>query len=93
MASVARWRGNLGSHSDSIMTMRRIAVLGVYKRFPKELFRLNKGPQVRLREYKLRWGNSFDILANASGNVGPGALDLKTYAGKGGLVDSDPFAR
>ena len=59
-----------------------VSVVGVYRKFPKELFRINKGPQIRLREYKLRHGNSFDVLANASGNIEPKALDPSTYAGK-----------
>lgn len=60
-----------------------MSVLGVYRRFPKELFRLNNGPQICLREYKLRRGNSFDVLANASGKIEPKALNPSTYACEG----------
>jgi len=56
-----------------------VSVVGVYRRFPKELFRLNNGPQIRLRECKLRRGGSFDVLADASGNIKPRALELNTY--------------
>lgn len=68
-----------------------VSVVGVYRRFPKELFRLNNGPQIRLREYKLRQGNSFDVLANASGNIEPRALNLSTYKGKSDATCSYPF--
>lgn len=72
-----------------------MSAVGVYKKFPKELFRLNKGPYVRLREYKSRRGPCYDVVANNDGNVEPRALDLATYAGKRvkiplpGLVPSD----
>lgn len=65
-----------------------VSVVGVYRRFPKELFRLNNGPQIRLREYKLRRGGSFDVLADASGNIKPRALDLNTYKGKNDQADA-----
>lgn len=62
--------GLLTGRSQQPPTMTTpISVLGVYRRFPKELFRLNDGPDIRLREYKLRRGKSFDILANATGKV------------------------
>ena len=61
---------------------RPVSMLGVYRKFPRELFKLNKGPQIRLREYKLPRGPSFDVVANHEGNIEPRALDLATYAGK-----------
>ena len=61
---------------------RPVSVLGVYRKFPRELFRLNKGPRVRLREYKSRRGPLFDVVANDDGNIEPKALDPATYTGK-----------
>jgi len=48
---------------------RLVSVLGVYRKFPRELFRLNKGPHIRLRECKSRRGPLFDVVANGDGNI------------------------
>ena len=66
----------------------RISPIGVYRRFPKELFRLNNGPEIRLREYKFRRGASFDVLANKLGKIEPRALDLESYAGERDAISS-----
>jgi hypothetical protein len=50
--------------------------------FPKELFRLNNGPKIRLRAFPgpLRPDRSFDLLTEA-GKVKPKALSPETYDG------------
>jgi hypothetical protein len=73
---------SIADHTRPSTMTTPLSTIGVYRRFPKELFRLNKGPQIRLREYKFRQGKSFDVLANASGNVEPRALNPNTYEGK-----------
>lgn len=54
--------------------------LASFTRIPKELFRLNNGPAVRLRamEGPLRPQRSFDLLTE-KGKVKPKALDPPTY--------------
>ena len=60
-----------------------MSVLGIYKKFPRELFRLNKGPRIRLREYKSRRGPLFDVVANRDGKIEPKALLYPAnYTGK-----------
>jgi len=69
---------------------RPVSVLGVYRKFPRELFRLNKGPRVRLREFKSRRGPLFDVVANGDGNIEPKALDPATYTGK--TIAASPYS-
>ena len=54
-----------------------------YTKIPKELFRLNNGPKIRLRAYPspFRPARSFDILTEG-GAVKPKALNPETYDGK-----------
>jgi hypothetical protein len=68
-----------------------VSVLGVYRKFPRELFRLNKGVHIRLREHKSRRGPLFDVVANDRGNIEPRALDLTSYAGNNTATCSHPF--
>lgn len=65
---------------------RPMSIAGVYRRFPKELFRLNNGPQIRLREYKSRRGGSYDVLANESGKIEQRALNPESYAGESNII-------
>ena len=67
-----------------------MSVVGVYRKFPRELFRLNKGPRVRLREYKSRRGPLYDVVANDDGNIEPKALDPATYTGETFAAHSYP---
>lgn len=47
---------------------------------PKELFRVNNGPSVALRDRTVKKTGSYDLLTEA-GKVKPKALDANTYAG------------
>ncbi|KAF1961563.1 hypothetical protein CC80DRAFT_401956 [Byssothecium circinans] len=53
-------------------------LINVFKTVPKELFRVNNGRAVRLREWSLQRQRSYDILTDA-GKVSAKALDPKTY--------------
>ena len=66
---------------------------GVYKKFPRELFRLNKGPKIRLREFKTRKGPLYDVVANDKGKIEPKALYPATYTGKTITARSYPTRR
>lgn len=47
---------------------------------PKELFRVNNGPSVALRDRSVKKMGSYDLMTEA-GKVRPKALDPDTYAG------------
>jgi hypothetical protein len=47
---------------------------------PKELFRMNNGPLIRLRDRSVKKEGSFDLFTVA-GKVQPKALDPATYSG------------
>lgn len=47
---------------------------------PTQLFRLNAGSKIKLREFSHKRSRSYDILAE-SGMVKPKARDPETYAG------------
>lgn len=54
-----------------------------FTKFPKELFRVNNGPKIRLRVYDSSAiaQRSYDVVAEA-GAVKPKALSPETYEGK-----------
>ncbi|KAF2254666.1 hypothetical protein BU26DRAFT_143283 [Trematosphaeria pertusa] len=54
------------------------SLIAVFKIFPKELFRVNNGRAVRLREWSLQRQRRFDVLTN-SGMVQAKALNPDTY--------------
>lgn len=54
--------------------------LGRYSSFPKELFRLNNGLLVQIRDRVAKRTGSFDLVTEA-GKVKPKALDPDTYKG------------
>lgn len=56
-------------------------LINVFKTVPKELFRVNNGRAVRLREWSLQRNRSYDILTDA-GKVNAKVLDPNTYRGK-----------
>lgn len=60
--------------------MSKNKFLKSFTQIPKELFRLNNGPAIRLRamEGPLRPQRSFDLLTD-KGKVKPKALDPPTY--------------
>ena len=47
---------------------------------PKELFRVNNGHSIRLRDRSVKETGSYDLLTEA-GKVKPKALDPATYSG------------
>ena len=56
-------------------------LINVFKVAPKELFRVNNGRGVRLREWSVQRQRSYDIISEA-GKVKAKALEPKTYSGK-----------
>ncbi|KAF2177148.1 hypothetical protein K469DRAFT_604466 [Zopfia rhizophila CBS 207.26] len=56
-------------------------LITVFKHIPKELFRVNNGRAIILREWSLQRQRSFDIVTK-SGKVKAKALDPATYRGK-----------
>ena len=48
---------------------------------PKELFRINNGPSVALRDRTVKKTGSYDLLTEA-GKVKPRALNPNTYTGR-----------
>ena len=55
-------------------------LIATYKVFPKELFRVNKGPDISLRAFPTRPKRKFDLLT-INGMVKPKALNAQTYIG------------
>lgn len=55
-------------------------LISTFKVFPKELFRVNNGPQVFLRQWSP--GRSYFDLDAPDGVVQPKALDASSYQGK-----------
>lgn len=53
---------------------------------PKELFRVNNGTSVTLRDRNVKKVGSYDLLTEG-GKVKPKALDPKSYAGNTGYID------
>ncbi|MCJ1226393.1 hypothetical protein MMC12_003044 [Toensbergia leucococca] len=58
-------------------------IIKCFKSLPKELFRVNSGRNIRLREWSVRRSNSFDLFTEA-GMVKPKALDPSTYEAPNG---------
>lgn len=56
-------------------------MINSFKRVPVQLFRVNNGATVKLRDYALRKSSSYDILTD-HGRVIPKALDPSSYSGK-----------
>lgn len=54
-------------------------LIAVFRKMPKELFRVNNGRQVKLRTWTPK-RHVYDIFAK-NGRVEPKALDPSTYAG------------
>lgn len=54
---------------------------------PKELFRLNNGPSIALRDRNVKKTGTYDLLTEA-GKVKPKALDPNTYAGTYSTVET-----
>ena len=73
------------------MTMKAPNLISVFREFPKELFRVNNGLQVRLRAWTPQ-RRIYDIFV-VNGVVQPKALDQETYRGQlpwvSLLVDQD----
>ncbi|KAI9679894.1 MAG: hypothetical protein M1817_004909 [Caeruleum heppii] len=57
--------------------------INAFKIIPKELFRLNNGPSIALREYSPQRNRSYDLLTEA-GKVKPKALQPSSYAAPNG---------
>jgi hypothetical protein len=55
-------------------------LIAVFSKFPKELFRVNNGRQIKLRVWTPR-RHVYDIFA-ANGRVEPKALEPSTYVGE-----------
>lgn len=56
-------------------------LIAVFKQFPKELFRVNNGPQIKLRTWRSQ-RHVYDIILASNGTVEPKALNKLTYVGK-----------
>jgi hypothetical protein len=59
-------------------------LISVFRVIPKELFRVNNGRRIALREWTPKRSRTFDIFTE-NGKVKPKALDPETY--KGELAD------
>ncbi|MCJ1364640.1 hypothetical protein MMC16_003754 [Acarospora aff. strigata] len=57
--------------------------INTFKILPKELFRVNNGPSIRLRAWPTKPKGSYDLLTEA-GKVKPKGLDSKSYAAPNG---------
>ncbi len=66
--------------SEFILTMASSGLINIFRNFPKELFRVNNGRQVKLRVQQ-PGRHVYDILAK-NGQVEPKALNPSTYIGK-----------
>jgi hypothetical protein len=55
-------------------------LIGVFREFPRELFRVNNGPLIKLRVWSPQ-RHSYDIFTER-GLVVPKALDASGYAGQ-----------
>ena len=55
-----------------------------YRTFPKELFRINKGPRIYLRPWTNLQPRRFDVFLE-NGHVEPKALSPKTYKAPNGM--------
>lgn len=55
-------------------------LIAVFRKFPRELFRVNNGRQIKLRVCAPR-RHVYDIFA-ANGRVEPKALERSTYVGE-----------
>ncbi|KAI9808742.1 MAG: hypothetical protein M1825_003894, partial [Sarcosagium campestre] len=53
--------------------------INTFRTLPKELFRVNYGPSIRLRAWSFRPKGSYDLVTEA-GMVKPKALDQDSYA-------------
>lgn len=53
-------------------------LINTFKLMPKELFRLNNGTSIALRDFAQKRGSSFDIVTKA-GTVTPKALTPENY--------------
>jgi hypothetical protein len=60
--------------------MSRSSLVAVFNRFPKELFRVNNGPAVKLRAWRPN-RYVYDVVPE-NGFVKPKALDPSTYLGQ-----------
>ena len=58
-----------------------MSAITVFRRFPKELFRVNNGRTVWVRA-RTPNRHVYDIITSGNGLVEPKALDLSTYMGK-----------
>ena len=58
-----------------------------FNAFPKELFRVNNGPSIALRDRTVKKTATYDLLTEA-GKVKPKALDPNTYRG---MYDRTPL--
>lgn len=56
-------------------------MINSFKRLPVQLFRVNNGRDVKLRDFAERRSRSYDILAE-NGKVFPKALNPSTYKGQ-----------
>lgn len=55
-------------------------LIKIFTAFPKELFHVNNGSSVRLRDRNLKPTGSYDLVT-VDGKVMSKALDLMSYAG------------
>jgi hypothetical protein len=60
--------------------MSSSSFINAFKYIPKELFRVNNGHSIRLREWSVKRQRSFDLFTEA-GRVKPKALDPSSYKG------------
>jgi hypothetical protein len=63
-----------------------MSAITVFRRFPKELFRVNNGPTVRVRP-RTPNRHVYDIITSSNGFVEPKARNPLTYIGK--FISSD----
>jgi hypothetical protein len=79
-------KGEQGFRHDN---MSRSGLIAVFNRFPKELFRVNNGPAVKVRSWRPN-RYAYDIVPE-NGFVKPKALDPLTYVGQSAqLAWNDP---
>ncbi|KAI0010078.1 hypothetical protein F4779DRAFT_327899 [Xylariaceae sp. FL0662B] len=66
------------------MMLRPAQLIARYRKFPRELFRVNGGPEVKLRAFEPARRNVYDIIVDKDGMVHPKALHPETYESPNG---------
>lgn len=66
-----------------------MSAISVFKRFPKQLFRVNNGLAIRVRAQSPH-RHVYDIVTSSNGIVEPKAKNPSTYTGK--LTDLNQYS-